>query len=206
MTALATDIQSLKIHREYTHARDRTPIFISQNRKRLFATFNYLDKKYATVFDRPPSIRLQYADCQLPLDISEDALFSDHVFQQECAKLTEDGWNIQGGGNGPSSPRARFLLCRILEDILDLRLSLPAQRDERKLKYVPVLRIQNVGNFRLTRALGIFQPGCATHGTACPNTSNTRKIAGPKPGRKAVYILRAFTLRTCTRTFPFSTF
>lgn len=86
----ATDLQVLGLNRETTYST--IPFFLAECRRRTFARAYYLDKVFAAVFNRPPRISARHADCQLPLDLSDDELFTSPDRLQEINhKLTSDG-------------------------------------------------------------------------------------------------------------------
>lgn len=131
---LTTDMQALKIHREYTHASNRIPMFLSQSRKRIFYTMHYIDKRHASTFLRPPCLPSQYADCKFLLDIPDDALFSPERLKEETSKLSTDGWSNSEVLTVTTASRARFRFSLFLEEIIELNMRPAKQVDEKYLR------------------------------------------------------------------------
>ncbi|GAD91799.1 hypothetical protein PVAR5_0376 [Paecilomyces variotii No. 5] len=84
---LATDLLVLGLNREATCSA--APLFLAECRRRTFARAYYLDKVFAAAFNRPPRISARHADCKLPLDLSDDELFT--TLQDAKDNITPDG-------------------------------------------------------------------------------------------------------------------
>ncbi|KAJ5884200.1 hypothetical protein N7504_011772 [Penicillium tannophilum] len=115
---LATDLLALGLNREATYSA--TPFFLAQCRRRTFARAYYLDKVFAAVFNRPPRINSRHTDCHLPLDLSDDELFTspDKLEQAEC-NLMKDGWNTDGKHRAATWARIRYILAQFREETIE---------------------------------------------------------------------------------------
>jgi hypothetical protein len=77
------------------HEEEITPL--SQYRSALAASLYYMDKCNSLFSGRPPLLTSQYFHCPLPLDLSEDELYSGpEVLASAKAKLDARGWNTSG--------------------------------------------------------------------------------------------------------------
>ncbi|KAJ5662675.1 hypothetical protein N7462_011601 [Penicillium macrosclerotiorum] len=118
---LATDLLALGLNREATYSVDLAPFFLSECRRRFFVTDYYLDKLFAMIFNRPPRITARYADCKLPLDLSDDDIFASTPEKLEQAKsnLSEDGWNMDENYRTATWARMRYVLSQFREEIVE---------------------------------------------------------------------------------------
>ncbi|KAJ5775870.1 uncharacterized protein N7511_000881 [Penicillium nucicola] len=130
---LATDLLALGLNREATYSD--TPFFLAQCRRRTFARAYYLDKVFAAVFNRPPRINSRHADCSLPLDLSDDELFtsSDQQEQAKC-NLTQDGWNTDGKHRAATWVRIRYILAQFREETVEYQFRSIQPADTIKLR------------------------------------------------------------------------
>lgn len=122
---------SLNAHRESSHSADKLPFFLSEVRKRIFATTNHFDKSKAIELNRQPCIRLQYADCVPPLDISEEQLFSPNILSEIHGVIAEGGWSRSGSLGVMSAARVRYVMASFEEELLDARMSPDYGRETR---------------------------------------------------------------------------
>lgn len=129
MSDLSIDMLSLNVHKESSHAIDKLPFFLSEIRKRIFATTNHFDKIRAVELNRQPCIRLQYADCAPPLDIPEEDLMSAAVLSNNQNLLTETGWSRAGKLGVNSAARVRYMLAHFEEELIDTRASSDSGRE-----------------------------------------------------------------------------
>lgn len=129
MSEIAADMHALDIHRESSHSTELLPLFLSETRKRLFATVHHLDKTKAIAFSRPACVRLQNTDCVPPLDIPEDDLYSPTTPGEKLKLITMDGWSLQGTLGIMSAARVRFCFARFQEEILDIKDSTAPDRE-----------------------------------------------------------------------------
>lgn len=136
MGDLAADLFALRAHRdERLASRCELPLFLSETRKRIFATSFYLDKILSFLTARPPRIAQTFCDCDLPLDVSDAALLSPDIFADEVSRLTHDGWSQQIDFTVTSGARTRCLLARFMEEIINIQLSPAASVDPVALRY-----------------------------------------------------------------------
>lgn len=134
MGELATDLVALGLNREATYST--TPFFLAQCRRKTFAKAYYLDKVFAAVFNRPPRISSRYADCKLPLDISDDELFtSSNKLEQTQCNLTQDGWNTDGKHRAATWARIRYILAQYREETVEYQFRSLQPADAMKLRY-----------------------------------------------------------------------
>ncbi|KAI8958016.1 hypothetical protein F5Y11DRAFT_337548 [Daldinia sp. FL1419] len=84
---------------------------------------------------RPPLISSRFSSTPLPLDISNEELFSDHeTFMKAVSRLDEKGWNTDGAIYPSTSIRGRAIIASIREEIFRIVLGTPDQkRDERSI-------------------------------------------------------------------------
>ncbi|KAJ5213333.1 hypothetical protein N7449_000502 [Penicillium cf. viridicatum] len=129
---LATDLLALGLNREATNSA--TPFFLAECRRRTFARAYYLDKVFAAVFNRPPRIAARYADCKLPLDLSDDELFTSEKLEQAKYNLTQDGWNTDGKYRAATWARIRYILAEFREETVEYQFRSIQPADAIKLR------------------------------------------------------------------------
>ena len=118
---LSTDIFALGLHRDAK--TDQLPEFLFESRRRQFAAAYQLDKSIATFLGRPPRIPLRYSDCQMPLDISDDALASEDTNPRfSPTDLDANKWNVHGVFQRSSWMRVRFIISMFRDEILEVSL------------------------------------------------------------------------------------
>lgn len=131
---LATDLLALGLNREATHSA--TPFFLAECRRRSFVRAYYLDKVFAAVFNRSPRITARHADCKLPLDLSDDEIFtSSDKIEQAKGNLTQDGWNTDGKYRAATWARIRYILAEFREEIVEYQYRSIQPADNIKLRY-----------------------------------------------------------------------
>ncbi|KAI1104014.1 hypothetical protein F4804DRAFT_342100 [Jackrogersella minutella] len=108
---LTTDLFALGLHREATCSAATTPFFLAECRRKTFATAYHLDKIFVAFFNRPPRISARYMDCNPPLDLSEDELFSTTLGISETAR--------NGGCLITTWARIRYILAGFSEEIIE---------------------------------------------------------------------------------------
>ncbi|KAJ5584600.1 uncharacterized protein N7459_004400 [Penicillium hispanicum] len=119
---LSTDIFALGLHRD-SKAPNDLPEFLLESRRRQFAAAYQLDKNMATFLGRPPRIPRRYADCRMPLDISDEALASDTPgLEYPPDALDADNWNARGVIRRSSWMRVRFIVSTFRDEILEVSL------------------------------------------------------------------------------------
>ncbi|CAI7584241.1 unnamed protein product [Penicillium discolor] len=130
---LATDLLALGLNREATHSA--TPFFLAECRRRSFVRAYYLDKVFAAVFNRSPRITARHADCKLPLDLSDDEIFtSSDKIEQAIGNLTQDGWNTDGKYRAATWARIRYILAEFREEIVEYQYRSIQPADNIKLR------------------------------------------------------------------------
>jgi len=96
---------------------------LSEYRSALASSLYYLDKCSSLFAGRPPLLNGQYCNCPLPLDLSEDELYSSpEVLAVAKSKLDHRGWNTGGNIHTNTWFRAVCLLTPIKERILELSI------------------------------------------------------------------------------------
>jgi hypothetical protein len=125
------------------HDEPQDPLYIptlaSECRRRLTANLYAADKGETTFSGRPPLLGRRYMSTPLPLDLSDDDLFSDHETLAEVArtKLDGNGWDIEGKLHPSTFIRTRTILATIRDEIIELAL--------RRNHAVPLDRIRYAG-------------------------------------------------------------
>ncbi|CAG8100229.1 unnamed protein product [Penicillium olsonii] len=119
---LSTDIFALGLHRDMKNTSD-VPEFLLETRRRQFAAAYQLDKSIATFLGRPPRMPWRYADCRMPLDISDEALATDNmVLDYAHDYIDESGWSLHGVVQRSSWMRVRFIVSTFRDEILEVSL------------------------------------------------------------------------------------
>ncbi|PYH41776.1 uncharacterized protein BP01DRAFT_376808 [Aspergillus saccharolyticus JOP 1030-1] len=133
LSDLATDVLALGLNREATHSA--TPIFLAECRRRTFAKVYYLDKLFASVFNRPPRLTARHVDCNAPLDLSDEELFaSSDELEKAKRRLTQDGWNTDGKHSIATWARIRLILAEFREETVEYQLRAARADDAVKLR------------------------------------------------------------------------
>lgn len=100
-----------------------TPFFLSQCRKKIFASAYGHDKTIATFLGRPPRLSHRYCRMEIPLDLSDQELFLEGAeLDTALASLDANGWNTSGRVSRTTWQRVWFHYSRIREDILEIAL------------------------------------------------------------------------------------
>lgn len=157
-----------------------TPFFLAECRRKTFVKVYYLDKIFATVFNRPPRISSRYADCELPLDISDEELFATtpETLSEIKDNLTHDGWNTDKNYRIATSVRLRYILREFREEIVEYQIRSTQSIDVVKLRYlVPSLNLQSNPKPQL---LGICPIDAIGPGAASRHILSTIQIVGPQ--------------------------
>lgn len=132
---LSADIFGLEVHREATVAK--VPFFLAECRRRIFVAAFTWDKLLATLFDRPPRIPGYYADCRLPLELTDDQICLTGLSDREQASLELNGGWYAGSSNISASwIRALYLLAQFKEETLMHQLKPLNQETRSKLESV----------------------------------------------------------------------
>ncbi|KAI1408229.1 hypothetical protein F5Y13DRAFT_182781 [Hypoxylon sp. FL1857] len=119
-----------------TYSNKTTPFFLAECRKKTFATAYYLDKVFVSTLNRPPRIPARYADCGLPLDLSEDELFSTvpEILEQARSKLSLDGWSSDGCYQATTWARIRGTLGGFREETIEFQFRSEQSVDSSQLR------------------------------------------------------------------------
>ncbi|KAI1087001.1 hypothetical protein F5B19DRAFT_497797 [Rostrohypoxylon terebratum] len=106
-------------------ATDRHPVNITCQIKRTLFHHKYIVAMVIVSFTgRPPLIASRYSSTPLPLDISDEELFSDHdIFMKAVGRLDERGWNTDGKIYHATRIRARAILARLREELFEIALA-----------------------------------------------------------------------------------
>ena len=125
------------LHR-YQPPESGVPFFLSETRKRIFATSYRTDKNFATFVGRPPRLPYQYCDAALPLEIDNDEAFLEGpALEAALQKVRPDGWNIAGRSDGKlrgtAVIRLRYTTSRLREKVLELSLGRKTENFSRDL-------------------------------------------------------------------------
>ncbi|KAI0886619.1 uncharacterized protein GGS22DRAFT_178756 [Annulohypoxylon maeteangense] len=73
---------------------------------------------------RPPLIASRYSSTPLPLDLSDQVLFSDHdTFMKAVGRLDERGWSTDGVIHHTTRIRARAIIARLREELFEIALA-----------------------------------------------------------------------------------
>ncbi|KAK4561393.1 hypothetical protein LTR86_004710 [Recurvomyces mirabilis] len=100
-----------------------TPFFLSQLRKKIFVSVYGRDKVIATFLGRPPRLSHRYCKMEIPLDLSDNELFSTAPeLELAVSKLDANGWNTSGELSRTTWQRVWFQHCQVREDILEIAL------------------------------------------------------------------------------------
>lgn len=111
-----------------------TPFFLAQLRKKIFVSAYGHDKVMATFMGRPPRLSHKYCKMEMPLDLSDDEVFSEgDELQHALSNLDEQGWNTGGKLHRNTWQRIWFQNCRTREDILEIALG--SSEDEEDIAY-----------------------------------------------------------------------
>ncbi|KAL7619731.1 hypothetical protein AAE478_010273 [Parahypoxylon ruwenzoriense] len=95
----------------------------SEIKKRQFSYLYTMDMVVVAFTGRPPLISRRFASTPLPLDISDEDLFSKEGFAKAVERLDEKGWNTDGIIHISSRIRARTLIAIIREELFEIALS-----------------------------------------------------------------------------------
>ncbi|PGH14178.1 hypothetical protein AJ80_06047 [Polytolypa hystricis UAMH7299] len=123
---VVANIYAMGLHR-YRPPESEVSFFLSETRKRVFATAYRSDKNVATFLGRPPQLPYHYCDATLPLDIDDVALtYTGEPLKVELEKLGPDGWHTEVTSNGKLRAGAIIRLqhrtSRLRENVLRLSL------------------------------------------------------------------------------------
>ncbi|KAK7921656.1 sorbicillinoid biosynthetic cluster transcription factor sor4 [Apiospora marii] len=108
----------------YRYNPDYRPSLAVECRRRILATSFCSDNVMVTFTGRPPLLGTSYISTPLPLDVSDDVLFSDEQTLVRVASemLDERGWGTSGHFHPATMIRARVVLAHIRAEIIELAL------------------------------------------------------------------------------------
>ena len=99
------------------------PSFVIEMRRRAFAAAYVADKAISTFLGRPPRISKKFSACELPLDLSDEVLWSDgQQLQTAAERLDSRGWNVDGIVQQSTLTRVRMLIAAMRDEVLELSL------------------------------------------------------------------------------------
>lgn len=105
------------------HPDANTPFWLTELRKRILVSAYGHDKVAATFLGRPPRLSHRYCKMDMPLDLSDDQLFSEgEELEAALAGLDSNGWNTSSQLCRTTWLRIWLEHCRIREDILEIAL------------------------------------------------------------------------------------
>ncbi|KAK8038662.1 FAD dependent oxidoreductase superfamily [Apiospora rasikravindrae] len=108
----------------YRYNPSYRPSLAMECRRRILAISFCADTVMVTFTGRPPLLGTSYISTPLPLDVSDDVLFSDEQTLVRVASetLDERGWNTSGYFHPATMIRARVVLSHIRAEIIELAL------------------------------------------------------------------------------------
>jgi Fungal specific transcription factor domain len=117
------------LHGEIEVSAD-VPFWMSELRKRLFASTYIFDKTISNFLGRPPRLPRKYCTMQLPLDLELNHLrLPDTELEDVVNRLDQHGWNTDTSLGGMVWIRCHFILSMICEDVLELALAALPEHD-----------------------------------------------------------------------------
>ncbi|OBT81241.1 hypothetical protein VE02_09831, partial [Pseudogymnoascus sp. 03VT05] len=113
---------ALGLHEELVEG-PKTPFFVVQLRKRIFARIYGADISFATFLGRPPRISKRFCCIHVPLDLEEEAYeYEREELANEMQRIDHNGWNTKGEIRKHAGRRWSMILATIAEDILEVLL------------------------------------------------------------------------------------
>ncbi|KAI8931330.1 hypothetical protein NX059_011671 [Plenodomus lindquistii] len=102
---------------------DKTPLFITEFRKRLFICGYANDKRVAISAGKPPAMTRHYCKLQVPLDLTDAQMMSEGVdLENAIQELDEEGWNQRNSVHRCTYARLSATNALIAEEILEISL------------------------------------------------------------------------------------
>lgn len=96
------------------------------------------DKLMSVLDDRPPNISIRYADCRMPLDLTDSELLASdpaELFRSQ-QNLTHDGWSVEERYSSSTWARLRFQVAVMREEVLEYNFQSPTPENVERLKCV----------------------------------------------------------------------
>ena len=116
----------LGLHTETSEA-PYEPTASSEARRRLVSQIFNIDKVVASFVGRPPLLSRRYLLTPLPLDLNDEDLMGDKdKLSRAIANLDSNGWGQEGKLYSTTILRARCLLCRNKDEIMEVALGHPS--------------------------------------------------------------------------------
>ncbi|KAK7980303.1 hypothetical protein PG989_012760 [Apiospora arundinis] len=142
----------------YRYNPSYQPSLAIECRRRIVATSFCSDNVMVTFTGRPPLLGTSYVSTPLPLDISDEVLFSDEQTLLKVASETLDdqGWNTLGHFYPATMIRARVILAHIRADIIELALGKDPIQFER-IGHLRAKQVQAVSVFPKTVVFQIHE-------------------------------------------------
>ncbi|KAF2726027.1 hypothetical protein K431DRAFT_259967 [Polychaeton citri CBS 116435] len=133
---LSSDVYALGLHRETSLSAQIMPFFLSELRRRTYASAYQADKMLAHIFDRPPRIPGRYSDCKMPLDLADEELFgkSPDILKQARGRLSHDGWGTDEKYRSTTWARLRYIVGEFREETTEYSFFSLASDDLSKLR------------------------------------------------------------------------
>ncbi|KAI1100907.1 hypothetical protein F4804DRAFT_344383 [Jackrogersella minutella] len=120
----------------------------SEVKKRIFHHMFTIAMVIVSFTGRPPLLASRYSSTPLPLDISDDDLFSDSAtFTKAVSRLDERGWNTDGKIYCASRIRARAILAVIREELFEIALANDQVAPIETLLKLQARELQTVSDF-----------------------------------------------------------
>lgn len=92
-------------------------------RRRHFCAAYQFDKGLATFLGRPPRISKRYTDSKIPLDLSDEALATNHTdLSHARAGLDEDGWSNHRPFQRATWIRVRYIVTTFRDEVLEVSM------------------------------------------------------------------------------------
>ncbi|KAI1459673.1 hypothetical protein F4805DRAFT_465982 [Annulohypoxylon moriforme] len=106
-------------------SNDRHSTSVTSEIKKILFHHHYIMAMVIVSFTgRPPLIASRYSSTPLPLDLSDQVLFSDHdTFRKAVERLDERGWNTDGLIHHATRIRARVIIARLREELFEIALA-----------------------------------------------------------------------------------
>lgn len=101
---------------------DRTPLFLSEMRKRFFINTLGLECALATFLGRPPRLHYKYCRISMPLDLPDDIWLQPQSEIDRAIARLQNGWNPDGKIYRTTWTKISADVAARRQDILDLAL------------------------------------------------------------------------------------
>ncbi|KAL4968441.1 fungal specific transcription factor domain-containing protein [Aspergillus stella-maris] len=120
---VSSALVAMGLHQEIK-ANSRVPFFLAELRKRVRALVYMEEISIATFLGRPPRLSHRYINLDLPLDLTDEQLFSDNPqwLAAAIARLDQQGYNQDGKIHHVTWIRSSLGFVERKEDILELSL------------------------------------------------------------------------------------